>query len=157
MNAFGRLKLVTLNGFFREIPVKILDHNLPVYGFYARFKPSDSIENQGIFHTTFTEYKIVNVPLLKGDTETILKGQLIKQSSSGSIFGDIPASDVFWCLSGEHAKAGGSPTHLVRVSRRVWLAADIDDFFVVLNNNGIALVCRQPMRTVLTTVSKGSR
>lgn len=150
-NTFGKMKLVTFKEFLKEVPCKILDYQYPFYGFHARFRPTKESEDSPF---VYPEYKTITIPLLKGDPESILRGQLFSQSEYDLIRGRIPVLDVFWCLSGRHAKDGGSPTHLVRISRRIWLAADIREFLIVKNNNGIGLSCKQPMRTCLTTVEK---
>jgi hypothetical protein len=157
VNMFGNMKLVTLKQFLKEIPVKTLDYQYPYYGFYARFRPKKGIEAPGDFPIAVGEYKSLLLVLKKGDTETILKQCLIGQSEYDFAFGGVPISDLFWYICGENAKAGGSPTHLVRISSRVWLAANNKEFLIVKNNNGIGLVCKQPIRTVLTAISKLSK
>lgn len=153
-NTFGKMKVVTFKQFLKEIPFKVLDHNHPFYGFYARFRPKKGIKSPEDLPIATGEYKSFLVQLKKGDTETLLKQCLVGQAEYDLAFGGVPASDLFWYISGENAKDGGSPTHLVRVSTRVWLAANIKEFLIVENNNGIGLCCKQPMRTLLTAVSK---
>lgn len=152
INTFGKMKLVTLKEFLKEVPVNILDHQYTYHGFYARFRPRRGIGESINSPTTLLEYKSVMLPLLMGDIKIILKEHLIKQADHDVAFGGVPVSDLFWYICGKNAKAGGSPTHLVRVSRRVWLAANNKEFLIVKNSNGIGLVCQQPMRTCLTSV-----
>lgn len=62
--------------------------------------------------------------------------------------------EIFYDIVTESACEMGVPTHVVRLGKRFWMAANPQDFLIFFNHNGSALTNLRPNKAIVWLISK---
>lgn len=139
---YGPIKTVTAKEFVKLIPKKEWYSYTDSVGYYRRgVKPADSY---------FNHYETIFTYLTKS---SITVAELVKDLSiEDRVKYDL--MEMIYDITTESAIEMGNPTHIVRLGRRFWMAANPEDFIVFFNLNGTALANLRPNKSIVWLVNK---
>jgi len=144
---YCQTKIVTFKEFVKLIPRKEWYAYTDKAGYMRRktVKSYDPNETDPDYETVFAH--LTKTPITISDLVKYLPIQSRPKYSLQQMVYDITT---------ESAVEMGNPTHLVRLGRRFWLAANPDDFIVFFNSNGTAIANLRPSKSVAWLVDKNS-
>lgn len=144
----GRVQLVTLKKFLQMIPRHKASEKCRSLGFNTLIGFPDSGPNISFDEDDVCTYSRHRAYLLKGPEEVVVKTALFYQAGFAFMF-KKPLPEIFEEICVKNMEVFGNPTVLVRVGRRMLLAANPEDFRIFEGENGIALACYAQVRTTI--------
>lgn len=145
---FGSLKIVSKKDFLALIPTK------------EWFKDHISVE---IYRSPFPKHLFFDAELDFPTIPAMIKTFFLEEKILSEDFYDYESREenakynlieMIYDMTIKSANEMGNPTYLVRLSRRVWMAANPQDFVIFTNNLGSRLVNYRPKKTVCWKITK---
>lgn len=139
----GRIQIISAKKFIELIPQKEWWAGENKVEYYV--SKLNSYSDRSYFgHQSVIEY-LGDSPLTVTD---LIKGLPIKETPKYDLI------ETIYDIITQSAFMMGNPTHIVRVGKRTWMAANPEDFIVFYNRNGVVLANLKPDKSVVWSVLK---
>jgi hypothetical protein len=143
---FGLLKIVSRKEFLSEIPVKEWFRNETSVNVAFKTAPDIYGSTPDILPSWRTRTFFL-------DRDQVLSTDFYDHESIEE-YPKYDMLEMIYDMTTKSAYEMGNPTHLVRLDKRVWMAANPEDFIIFANNMGQRLVNYRPKKSIYWKITK---